>query len=197
MSSKPRPPDLVNPVTGDRLWFDRVPVALADALVFRCEIPAGSRGTPMHLHLSLDERFEVLEGELAMCIGSKRGERRLQPGEAVDVPRRLPHRFWNASDAPALFRSTVTPGGDFCRFIRTVYGLGADGLAGADGMPRNILQIAAIRDLSDLYFDGAPLWLQRPAFAVLSAVATLSGTRRSLARYWADSRRVAPEGGQA
>ena len=177
-------PDLINPVTGDRLWFERLPQNPDDPVVFRCQIPAHSPGTPMHFHPATHERFEVLEGELSMCLHSKHNTLRLHPAADVEVPKGVPHRFWNATNRPVLFRSTPTPGLDFCRFLESIYGLASDGLVTKDGMPKNLLQLAIIRELSDLYFPGIPLLVQRPLFSTLSHLATLTGTRARMSRYW-------------
>lgn len=181
LTSSP-PPDLVNPVTGDRLWFEQLPATQSDALVFRCELPVASLGTPMHFHVSTDERFECVQGELAMRVGTQ--ELRLERGSAVDVPRSTAHRFWNASKAPVVFRSRATPGSEFTKFLRAVYGLGIDGQVGRDGMPKSLLKIAVLRELSDLYFPGVPLWFQRPCFGLLSVLATTTGARASMQKYW-------------
>lgn len=184
---------LLNPATGDRLWLERRPQtavahdhATPDALVFRCELPPASRGTPLHFHPGTDEQFECLSGALAMLVeppGTPRREIRLAPGERLHVPRGTLHRFWNPAEQPVQFRSTVTPGRDFERFLRAVYGLGAAGRLTQAGMPRNPLDIAILREWSDLYFPGVPRLIQRPAFATLSAVATVFGRKAKLERY--------------
>ncbi len=177
-----RLPDMHNPVTRDRLWFVRLPSAPDDPVVFECELPAGSPGTPLHMHTRTVERFECIDGELSMVAGDAGRILRLAPGGHVDVPSRTPHRFWNATSAPVRFRSTVTPGLEFERFLRSVYALGIAGRVGAEGMPRSPLQLAVLRELSDLYFVGPPLLVQRAAFGALSAIASLVGTRNRMER---------------
>lgn len=175
------PPDIVNPVTGDRLWFRQLPRAAAEPVIFEFELPARSPGTPLHIHTRTTERFECLAGVLSMVAGDPAKSMTLATGQHVDVPINTPHRFWNATDQPVRVLSTVTPGMKFEQFLRTLYALGIAGRVGPDGMPRNLLQLAVLRELSDLYFAGLPLLTQRPAFGILSVIASLTGTREHLA----------------
>lgn len=175
-------PPLINPQTGDKLWFERLPASDTDSLIFRCEIPAGSPGTPLHFHRHTDEWFECIDGVLSMRLRDR--DVTLSPGQRLEVPRGTPHRFWNASQSPVTFRSCATPGIAFERFLRTVYGLGIDGRSGKSGMPANPLQVAVIRELADLYFAGPPLALQSALFSTLSGAANMLGVRKSLAKYW-------------
>lgn len=176
------PAPLVNPQTGDKLWFETLPHNENDPVVFRCEIPAGSPGAPLHFHKHTDEWFECVEGTLSMRIGTR--DITLAPGQRVEIPRGTPHRFWNASSASVTFRSCATPGAAFERFLRTVYGLGRDGRSGKSGMPANPLQVAVIRELADLYFVGLPLVVQSAVFNALSAAANTLGVRKNLSAYW-------------
>lgn len=176
-----RSPDLVNPVTGDRLWFLTLPQPGEPALEFECELPPHSPGTPLHIHARVAERFECVRGELRMALGAGADLWRLMPGMTLDVPPGTPHRFWNGADHPVRFRSRVTPGAEFERFLRTIYALGAAREVGKSGMPASPLRLALLRELADLYFVGPPLFVQRPVFAALSALATLTGARRRLA----------------
>ena len=176
------PPDLINPVTRDQLWFESIPIDGGSPLRFRCQIPARSRGTPLHLHSQSDERFVCVSGSLSMQLGSRHLV--LLPGDEVEVPRGMLHRFFNATDSPVVFQSTVTPGHEFCRFLESVYGLAADGFVGPSGMPQSLLQVTVLRELSDLYFPAIPLFIQRPAFGILSRVARWRGVHSSMRRYW-------------
>ena len=175
-----RPPDLVNPITRDRLWFTTLARSADDSVVFECELPPRSPGTPLHIHTRTVERFECLDGTLCVVAGDATKPIELICGEHVDIPNNTPHRFYNATDQPVRFRSTVTPGLEFEQFLRSVYALGIAGRVGPEGMPRSPLQLAVLRELSDLYFAGFPVLIQRPVFAALSALATVAGTRRRL-----------------
>jgi mannose-6-phosphate isomerase-like protein (cupin superfamily) len=179
---------MVNPVTGDRLWFTHLPRTAGDPVVFECELPARSPGTPLHIHTRTTERFECLSGTLSMVAGDRANPITLSAGQHVDVPINTSHRFWNATDQPVRIRSTVTPGVEFEQFLRTVYALAIAGRVSSEGMPRNPLQLAVLRELSDLYFAGLPLLIQRPVFGILSAIASLAGTGKQLAQLVSESR---------
>lgn len=173
---------LVNPVTGDEIWFERVPKGEDDEVVFRVKLPPGSPGTPLHLHPHSHEHFECVGGELRMTVGGRQVS--LRAGEGVDVAPGVVHRFWNESSEPVVFRSSARPGLKFYRFLRIVYGLGIDRKVGPSGMPGNPLKLAVIREFADLYFAGVPVWIQRCFFGPLGALARLTGAHTRLGRYW-------------
>ncbi|MEA2167392.1 MAG: hypothetical protein QOF76_692 [Solirubrobacteraceae bacterium] len=71
----------------------------------------------MHVHPHQEERFEVLEGEMAFRLG--RRTIKAGPGETVVVPRGAAHEFANAGDTPARARGTVTPALDMEELFET------------------------------------------------------------------------------
>jgi quercetin dioxygenase-like cupin family protein len=86
----------------------RVLASGPEALELEAEWTPGSAEPVAHVHPSQDERFEVLEGELAVIAGD--GERRtLTAGETLEIPRGTVHRMWNAGDRPARATWRVTP----------------------------------------------------------------------------------------
>jgi len=69
-------------------------------------MPGG--GPPLHLHLSQQEWFYVLEGRVVFAIGDERAQ--LSAGESVLAPPRIPHTF-SALGAPAHLLIAFTPAG--------------------------------------------------------------------------------------
>ena len=65
-------------------------------------------GPALHLHLSQDEWFYVMEGEVAFQVGDQRTN--LHTGESVLAPRRIPHTF-SAVGSPAHMLIAFTPAG--------------------------------------------------------------------------------------
>jgi len=63
-------------------------------------------GPALHLHLSQEEWFYVMEGEVRFQVGERR--MRLGPGESILAPRRIPHTF-SASGSPAHMLIAFTP----------------------------------------------------------------------------------------
>lgn len=82
----------------------------AEALVALATYEPGGGAPPNHLHPDQDEQFEVLTGHLAVIVDGV--ERRLGPGERLDIPRGTPHRMWNPDPAsPAQVSWTTAPAG--------------------------------------------------------------------------------------
>jgi quercetin dioxygenase-like cupin family protein len=76
-------------------------------------IPAGFE-SPWHMHLSEDESFYVLEGQMSVILED--GRRLLQPGDFAFGPRNVPHGFRIEGDEPARIL-LMTTGSDFADFI--------------------------------------------------------------------------------
>lgn len=66
------------------------------------------KGPALHLHLSQEEWFYVMEGEVRFQVGERR--LRLGPGESILAPRRIPHTF-SAFGSPAHMLIAFTPAG--------------------------------------------------------------------------------------
>ncbi|MFW6599293.1 cupin domain-containing protein [Propionibacteriaceae bacterium Y2011] len=68
-------------------------------------------GTPprRHFHPHQVERFEVLEGELTVELGTE-PSRAYGVGEVLEVPAGVSHRMWNPSDRPTRASWRVSPG---------------------------------------------------------------------------------------
>lgn len=140
--------------------------------------PGGGNG--LHIHRGFAERFEVLEGELGVQLG--RGRHRLHPGQSLLAPAGVPHRFFNATAAPARFRVELTPGHDgFEKALRIAYGLAADGLADARGMPRRLAHLALLVEMGDTAVAG-PAALLMPLFRWVARRARARGVEAELLR---------------
>jgi mannose-6-phosphate isomerase-like protein (cupin superfamily) len=63
-------------------------------------------GPALHLHLSQEEWFYVMKGEVRFQVGERR--MRLGPGESILAPRRIPHTF-SATGSPAHMLIAFTP----------------------------------------------------------------------------------------
>src|SRR4051794_27625700 len=86
--------------------------------------PGGHKPLP-HSHPSQDERFEVLEGELSVKLGSE--TRVLNVGDTVDVPRGVVHTFWNSGGTTARAKWQVRPAQRTEEFFQAVHDLRAAG----------------------------------------------------------------------
>ena len=78
-----------------------------------------ARGGPArHLHYDQDEWFYALEGEFLFEVGSERF--RLQPGESMLAPRRVPHVWAYAGDSRGRILIAFMPAGQMEAFFREV-----------------------------------------------------------------------------
>ena len=64
------------------------------------------KGPALHMHLSQEEWFYVLEGEVRFQVGDQRLS--LRTGESILAPRRIPHCF-SATGSPAHMLAAFTP----------------------------------------------------------------------------------------
>jgi quercetin dioxygenase-like cupin family protein len=71
-------------------------------------VPPGG-GPPPHIHTREDETFYVLEGNIEFLLGDQTVV--AGPGDFVNVPRGIVHRFRNAGTATARIILTFTPAG--------------------------------------------------------------------------------------
>lgn len=85
-----------------------------DSLVVDVEVDPGG-AAPDHLHPSLTERWEVLEGEATFTVAGK--SRTAQAGEQLTVAPGVRHAFANRSDSLVKLRATVTPAQDTQGFL--------------------------------------------------------------------------------
>lgn len=132
-----------------------------------------------HRHPALTERFEVIEGELTMRLGSE--TRTLYAGDQVTIPPGTAHHYANTSQQDTVFRFDVWPAARFEAMVVTLFALGMEGKTDAKGAP-SPLQMAVIldqyRDVMELV--GPPRWLQR---LVIPALARAGRARGLQARY--------------
>lgn len=157
---------LSNPVTGEELIFRRTAAQSngKSVLVETIVRPDGFVAAA-HVHPNQTERFEILEGAVALRIGSE--ELIARPGDIDIVPAGTPHRFRNSGDADARFLCEIRPALQFESLIETMFTLATEGKTNNKGMP-NPLQLAVI---AAAHFDTVrlpfpPVPLQRFALAL-------------------------------
>jgi len=97
--------------------------------LFDWTVAPGAPTGPAHRHPAHEERFEMLEGRLAIRAG--RRWRELAAGESMAVPPGTAHALANRSGRPARVRVTVSPGAGAAEFFprmlelyRTRHGIG-------------------------------------------------------------------------
>lgn len=188
MTDLVKPRRIENPVTGDKIEFLASPLyGDAGPLVFRCTLAPESKGSPLHLHRTIAETFEVEHGLLEMEIGAARAARTLFSGEQLRVAPGEAHSFRNRLSEPVVFLSTITPGAAFEKFLRAMYGLAADGRTNSDGMPTDPRALALTLHYAELVIPAVPRGVQNALVGALTGLARLSQLERDFARYWPEA----------
>jgi quercetin dioxygenase-like cupin family protein len=166
---------LVNPVTGETIYFRRSSAETGGELVeIECTVEPGGGVAAAHVHPFQSERFEVLEGTLEF----RRGRRKVTAtaGEVVTVEAGTVHSFRNVGDTPASFVCEVRPALGFERFITTMFGLAADGKTNRKGMPSPVrLAVIANAHFDDLRLPYVPAFAQKAALVAGAAIGRLAG----------------------
>ena len=118
-----------------------------------------------------------------VCVGSKENHLVLAEGESVFVPLNTAHRFWNSSTEPVVFEVEIRPARNFEKSLRAQFGLVQDGKTNDKGIPKNILELALLYELSESYVAGMPLFLQKGIFGALARVARWRGYDPEFSKY--------------
>jgi mannose-6-phosphate isomerase-like protein (cupin superfamily) len=98
------------------LAFKVLPSETAGALFLMEHSHLTPGGPPLHLHLSQEEWFYVMEGSLAFQVGEQRIT--LNAGESVLAPRRVPHTFSAVGSEPARMMIAFCPAGKMESYFR-------------------------------------------------------------------------------
>ena len=90
-------------------------------LVFelRGTLPAHRSGPPMHIHHLEDEEGLVTAGSLSVEVGGQRLT--VERGQTAQLPRGVPHRWWNDGDQPLAFEGCTRPAVDLDRYLQAVF----------------------------------------------------------------------------
>jgi len=146
-------------------------------------LPPGARGPAEHVHPSIEERFEVLEGEVTFRIDGR--ERRLGPGTSVRVSSGTPHAFRNDGDRPATMRGRTLPDSErLAEVVVTLFGLAHDGAVDDRGRP-SFLQAMVMAEAAadETRFVSPPEPVQRALAGVFGPLGRAFGYRATYDRY--------------
>lgn len=162
-----RPADLVNPRSGEQIWFD------TDATATRIFgiIPAHSPGPPLHRQLRTREQPTVVRGRLRYIVDGRVHE--MRPGDSVVIPPGAAHRFENPYDEPVELQNVTTPAGVHEVGLRLLYG------ALARPRPNPLELVVAFHD-GDSYPAAVPRTLAWIAVQVLYAISSITGVAARL-----------------
>jgi quercetin dioxygenase-like cupin family protein len=95
-----------------------------------------------HIHPTMEEKLEVLSGELTTLIAGKRLT--VKTGEHIVIPPGALHNFWNESASEVRVRIEHRPAMNIQNFLETLGGLVKDGKIKYDGSFSDKLQMAVV-----------------------------------------------------
>jgi mannose-6-phosphate isomerase-like protein (cupin superfamily) len=167
--------DLVDdPLFHQRYGFSR------DGALLRVEIWTEPGGGVLaeHVHPKLEERYEVLEGEVTFHVDRK--PRRAGPGERLVVPAGVRHSFENTGDAIAHLVVEADPALELRESIEDGVRLGRAGMLTAGGKPRGLRGLIEAAALAHRYretvvLSSPPRAMQRLLFPLLARFAAGNG----------------------
>ena len=168
---------LHNPVTGEVIRFVKAAADTGGEYVL-VEVVVEPNGAvaAAHLHPYQTEIFEILEGEVTFRAGKETIV--AKAGDTVRVDSGTPHKFWNAGETDARFRTEIRPALQFESLIETMFALANDGKTNRKGMP-NPVRLAVI---ANAHFDVVrlpfpPAWMQKVGLALGAPLGRLVGYR--------------------
>jgi len=146
-------------------------------LELRGTLPAHSAGPPMHIHHVEDEDGRVTAGTLSVEVGGQRID--AEAGQVVQLPRGVPHRWWNDGDELLGFEGRTRPLVDLDRYLQAMFEVINAGSPGRP--PLFYLAHVALRHRRTQTVLGMPAPMQAVLFRVAIVLGTLLGRYRGTA----------------
>lgn len=113
------------------------------ALEMEWDLAPRTGGTPVHVHPSAAETYEVLEGEFDVYVDG--AWRTLGVGETVTVPAGVPHTFRNASDEVTRVYNAHEPAMEFGEYFERLGRVVNSGVVSSERMtPKAMLYLAVV-----------------------------------------------------
>ncbi len=135
--------EIFNPRTGQRTIFLQTAADTGGDLL-RTETfhPPHSPAEPEHVHPFQESRCEVISGRLHFRIAGT--VRDVGPGDVIDIPRNVPHHFWNESEEEAHALQEFRPALNIEHSFDTYFALAEAGILNEKGIPPNPLHMAVL-----------------------------------------------------
>jgi len=177
-----------DPITGTRIAVLKTSAETGGKLLQFEEMYPPHRGKEAnspHVHLTFDERFEIVEGRAAYVVNGE--EQFARAGETVVIPRGAAHlNPYNTGDAPMRMIHSIALDPPNARTLEsfehafdTLGRLAQQGQLNEQRQPRSFLQFAVIlRSLHPhSYAAGVPIPVQQVMFGLLGGLGRLLGYR--------------------
>ena len=134
---------------------------------------------PAHVHPVQESGAEVTSGSLVFEVGGT--ERRLGPGESIQIPANTPHRFWNDGEEDARSVQWFRPALDIASFFETFAVLAQQNKIDRRGMPKPMQLAVMVTEFSQELRPVSPPWpVVRALGAILGPIARRRGYRARL-----------------
>src|ERR671914_465511 len=134
---------LSNPITGERFTFTHTAATTGgELLAFDLALRPGGAVPIAHVHPIQTERFEVIEGQMRFRLGLRTVI--AEPGDVVEVAPGVMHSFANAGEQEARLRVEVRPALAMEEMFADVVAMARAGRMTDRGLPRNLLDLAAL-----------------------------------------------------
>lgn len=133
-------------ILGDAYTFLATSAETNDAYITVQAVIGPGNGPPPHVHLTQEESFYVLEGEMTFWLNGEPS--RHGAGSFVRVPPGTPHTFKNESAHDVRMLFSVTPGGKMDDFFRA---FGTPLQEGEAPGPPTAEEIATVMELAPKY----------------------------------------------
>ena len=132
-----------NPVTGERFTFTHTSASTGgELLAFELGLRPGGAVPIPHVHPIQTERFEVVDGNMTFRVGLRKLH--AGPGDVIEVAPGVAHSFANKGDEEARVRVEVRPALAMEEMFAEVVAMAEAGRMNRRGMPRNLLDLAAL-----------------------------------------------------
>lgn len=172
-----------DPALGHRLSFHSTVEDGKDVMLVEMWVDPGG-GVPPHVHPSMEERFDVLEGRCEFLFGRKWVE--AARGESVTVPPGTRHAYRNrGSSETHVICHASPPDPGLQGFLEDAAALGRSGDLSKRGLPKRpsgllkaAVMVEAYKDMVELGFPPLPPpTLQRLIFPALARLGERRGYR--------------------
>ena len=132
-----------------------------EALEMEWVLAPHASGTPVHVHPSATESYDVIEGQLDVMIDGV--WRTLSAGESASVPPGVPHTFRNPTGSSSRVRNVHAPAMRFGDYFGTIHRIVESGSVAHDRMtPKAMLYLAVVM----LWFKREIVSVRPPNFVV-------------------------------
>jgi mannose-6-phosphate isomerase-like protein (cupin superfamily) len=112
--------ELNNRRTGEILRMRRTRDAAGQpVLLLEGSLPPRAEGPPLHVHFLEDESGTVVSGTLGAELAGR--TLTFTAGSVVELPKGVPHRWWNAGDTLLQFNGQIAPVVDLDRYLQAIF----------------------------------------------------------------------------